>query len=52
MGRVASSERGGGCSSEQILELTGGVGAEVVIDFVGEGGATSAGTPDTAPVTA
>ncbi|WP_232523016.1 MULTISPECIES: NAD(P)-dependent alcohol dehydrogenase [Nocardioides] len=28
---------------EEVLELTGGFGAEVVIDFVGEGGSTSAG---------
>ncbi|WP_333776730.1 NAD(P)-dependent alcohol dehydrogenase [Streptomyces sp. IBSBF 3136] len=28
---------------EQVLELTGGQGAEVVIDFVGEGGATQDG---------
>jgi NAD+-dependent secondary alcohol dehydrogenase Adh1 len=28
---------------EEILDLTGGLGAEVVIDFVGEGGATSEG---------
>jgi NAD+-dependent secondary alcohol dehydrogenase Adh1 len=28
---------------EQVLELTGGTGAEVVVDFVGEGGATSEG---------
>ena len=28
---------------DQVLELTGGVGAEVVVDFVGEGGATSEG---------
>ncbi|MFJ3718005.1 NAD(P)-dependent alcohol dehydrogenase [Streptomyces sp. NPDC090057] len=28
---------------EQVLELTGGLGAEVVIDFVGEGGATRDG---------
>jgi NAD+-dependent secondary alcohol dehydrogenase Adh1 len=31
----------GGTHVEQVLELTGGHGAEVVIDFVGEGGATS-----------
>lgn len=28
---------------EQVLELTGGHGAEVVVDFVGEGGATAEG---------
>jgi NAD+-dependent secondary alcohol dehydrogenase Adh1 len=28
---------------EEVLELTGGHGAEVVVDFVGEGGATSEG---------
>ncbi len=28
---------------EQVLELTGGNGAEVLIDFVGEGGATAEG---------
>lgn len=32
-----------GSHVEQVLELTGGHGAEVVIDFVGEGGATSEG---------
>lgn len=28
---------------EQVLDLTGGLGAEVVVDFVGEGGATAEG---------
>ena len=28
---------------EQVLELTGGNGAEVIVDFVGEGGATGWG---------
>jgi NAD+-dependent secondary alcohol dehydrogenase Adh1 len=28
---------------EQVLELTGGNGAETVVDFVGEGGATAQG---------
>ena len=28
---------------DQVLELTGGLGAEVVMDFVGEGGATAGG---------
>ncbi len=28
---------------EEVLDLTGGVGAEVVVDFVGEGGSTSEG---------
>jgi NAD+-dependent secondary alcohol dehydrogenase Adh1 len=32
-----------GSHVEQVLELTGGHGAEVVVDFVGEGGATSEG---------
>ena len=32
-----------GSQVEQVLELTGGNGAEVVIDFVGEGGATGEG---------
>jgi len=32
-----------GTHVEQVLELTGGSGAEAVIDFVGEGGATSEG---------
>ena len=32
-----------GSHVEMVLELTGGEGAEVVIDFVGEGGATSEG---------
>jgi NAD+-dependent secondary alcohol dehydrogenase Adh1 len=32
-----------GTQVEQVLELTGGSGAEAVIDFVGEGGATSEG---------
>lgn len=32
-----------GSHVDQVLELTGGHGAEVVIDFVGEGGATSEG---------
>lgn len=32
-----------GTQVEQVLELTGGHGAETVIDFVGEGGATSDG---------
>ncbi len=32
-----------GSQIEQVLELTGGHGAEVLIDFVGEGGATSEG---------
>ena len=32
-----------GSHVEKVLELTGGEGAEVVIDFVGEGGATSEG---------
>ena len=32
-----------GTQVEQVLELTGGKGAEVVIDFVGEGGSTKQG---------
>ena len=32
-----------GSQIEQVLQLTGGHGAEVVIDFVGEGGSTSEG---------
>ena len=32
-----------GSQVEQVLELTGGNGAEVVVDFVGEGGATAGG---------
>ena len=32
-----------------MLELTGGNGAEVVIDFVGEGGAAARGRRDAAP---
>lgn len=32
-----------GTQVQQVLDLTGGNGAEVVIDFVGEGGATSEG---------
>jgi len=32
-----------GSQVEQVLELTGGNGAEAVVDFVGEGGATSEG---------
>ena len=32
-----------GTQVEEVLELTGGNGAEVVIDFVGEGGATAEG---------
>ncbi|WP_432564833.1 NAD(P)-dependent alcohol dehydrogenase [Kineococcus sp. SYSU DK003] len=32
-----------GSHVEQVLELTGGHGAEVVVDFVGEGGSTSEG---------
>ncbi|GAA5028219.1 NAD(P)-dependent alcohol dehydrogenase [Terrabacter aeriphilus] len=32
-----------GSQVEQVLELTGGHGAEVVVDFVGEGGATKEG---------
>ncbi len=32
-----------GTQVEQVLELTGGHGAEVVVDFVGEGGATAEG---------
>ena len=32
-----------GSQVEQVLELTGGFGAEQVIDFVGEGGSTSEG---------
>ncbi|PRY10260.1 NAD+-dependent secondary alcohol dehydrogenase Adh1 [Kineococcus rhizosphaerae] len=32
-----------GSQVEQVLELTGGLGAEVVVDFVGEGGSTSQG---------
>ena len=32
-----------GTHVEQVLDLTGGHGAEVVVDFVGEGGATSEG---------
>jgi NAD+-dependent secondary alcohol dehydrogenase Adh1 len=32
-----------GSQIEQVLELTGGHGAEVVVDFVGEGGATAEG---------
>ena len=32
-----------GTHVEQVLELTGGHGAETVVDFVGEGGATSEG---------
>ena len=34
---------GGPDTVEQVLELTGGNGAEAVVDFVGEGGATSEG---------
>ncbi len=33
-----------GAHVEKVLELTGGKGAEAVIDFVGEGGATAEGT--------
>ncbi len=32
-----------GSHVEQVLELTGGAGAEVLVDFVGEGGATADG---------
>jgi NAD+-dependent secondary alcohol dehydrogenase Adh1 len=32
-----------GTHLEQVLELTGGAGAEAVVDFVGEGGATTEG---------
>ncbi|MCW2780354.1 MAG: NAD(P)-dependent alcohol dehydrogenase [Marmoricola sp.] len=32
-----------GTHVEQVLELTGGTGAEAVVDFVGEGGATAEG---------
>ena len=32
-----------GTQVEQVLELTGGAGAEVLLDFVGEGGATAEG---------
>jgi len=32
-----------GTQVDQVLELTGGSGAEVVVDFVGEGGSTSEG---------
>jgi len=32
-----------GTHVDQVLELTGGTGAEVVVDFVGEGGATAEG---------
>lgn len=32
-----------GTHVEQVLELTGGLGAEVLVDFVGEGGATREG---------
>ncbi len=32
-----------GDESQQVLDLTGGNGAEVVVDFVGEGGSTSTG---------
>ncbi len=32
-----------GTHVEQVLELTGGLGAETVVDFVGEGGSTSEG---------
>jgi NAD+-dependent secondary alcohol dehydrogenase Adh1 len=32
-----------GTQVEQVLELTGGAGAQVLVDFVGEGGATSEG---------
>ena len=32
-----------GTQVEQVLELTGGHGAEAVVDFVGEGGATAEG---------
>jgi NAD+-dependent secondary alcohol dehydrogenase Adh1 len=32
-----------GTQIAQVLELTGGVGAEAVVDFVGEGGATADG---------
>ena len=38
-----------GSQVEQVLELTGGNGAEAVVDFVGEGGATSEGVRDAAP---
>lgn len=34
---------GDGSQVEAVLELTGGVGAEVVVDFVGEGGSTAEG---------
>lgn len=34
----------GGDQVEQVLEITGGHGAEVVVDFVGENGATAEGT--------
>ena len=34
---------GDGTQVDQVLELTGGNGAEAIIDFVGEGGATAEG---------
>ncbi len=34
---------GDGSQVERVLELTGGVGAEVVVDFVGENGSTAEG---------
>ena len=37
-----------GTQVDQVLELTGGNGAEAVVDFVGEGGATSEGVADAA----
>lgn len=40
---VAGSSRERSSAVEQVLELTGGHGAETVIDFVGEGGATREG---------
>ena len=37
-----------GTQVDQVLDLTGGHGAEAVVDFVGEGGATSRGCGDAA----
>ena len=38
-----------GTQVEHVLDLTGGHGAEAVVDFVGEGGATGGGSRDAAP---
>ncbi|MGW0039997.1 NAD(P)-dependent alcohol dehydrogenase [Gordonia sp. NPDC003376] len=42
-GGEASAAQSNGGPVEQVLELTGGHGAEAVLDFVGEGGATAEG---------